>query len=192
MFERPLAATKWSGVAGWADYGGRGVAVEVWGSTESVYLWKNVNVCRLCDSEMGSYPIMKWNMEFTYIDALTSASCPIDSFTSRSFPPDKAACNSNTLSKTEFIGCLCESAYLTRPMLPFAAVEWRPRWGTGKWNIGWASAKKWGGKKYLHSAVIVYLVSALCVESLVNSQVRIHSSQYMQHAPAVMDRSKIR
>ena len=87
---------------------------------KSVYLCKDVNVggrlgqawqCHAkstesgwSDNEMGGYPTMKWRNKITYLDALTSAPCSTSSFTSRSFPPDDAACNGNTSSRTELIG----------------------------------------------------------------------------------------
>ena len=49
----------------------------------------------------------------------------------RSLPPDDAACKGNTPSSTELMGWPWERAYLTRPILPLAAAECKPRCGTG-------------------------------------------------------------
>jgi hypothetical protein len=83
---------------------------------------------RNADGMMGGYdsPIMKW-ITVSHLNAFKPPPCSIDSFATRSFPPDEALCNGNMPSGAELIGCPCESANLTSPVLPFAAAEWRPR-----------------------------------------------------------------
>lgn len=63
----------------------------------------------------------------TYLEPLTSTPCQTNSLTRRSFPPDDTACNGGTPSRTELTGWPWEKAYLTRPTLPLAAAEWRPK-----------------------------------------------------------------
>jgi hypothetical protein len=66
---------------------------------------------------------MKWINKATDLDASMSAPCSINSFTTRSFSPNKVACNSNTPSRTELIGYLCKRAYLTSPIFLFVGAD---------------------------------------------------------------------
>jgi len=78
------------------------------------------NVNRLI-TKMSGYPNNEMEKR---VNLLTSAPCSTNSFTTRSFPPDETAWNCNKPSRTEFIGCPVESAYLTRRCYQTYVRDW--------------------------------------------------------------------
>jgi hypothetical protein len=68
----------------------------------------------------------------TYLEVLTSAPCSINSFATRSFPPDDAACRGRTPCSNPIDRLPMREGEFDerRPTFSFAAAECRPRYGT--------------------------------------------------------------